>query len=68
MTNNTGIGIVRLMCNRMRGDVRAQSQYVVVINRIIGLVTGKELEITVVVRFKTRNKDRLEWATMVEPM
>ena len=40
----------------------------VVINRIIGLVTGKELEITVVIRFKTRSKDRLEWATMVEPM
>ena len=37
-------------------------------NIMTGLITGKELEITVVARFKARSKDRLEWATMMEPM
>ena len=65
---NTGIGIIRLMCNRMRGEVRIQNQCVTVINGMTGLVTGKELESTVVAKFKARSKDRLEWATMVELM
>ena len=33
-----------------------------------GLVTGKELKITVVASFKARSKNILEWATMVESM
>ena len=45
-----------------------QRQGVTVRNEMTGLVTGKELEITVVVRFKAKRKNRLEWATMVEPM
>ena len=52
----------------MRGDVRITNQSVSVINGITGLVTEKELESTVVVQFKARSKDRLEWATIVKPM
>ena len=39
-----------------------------VMNVFTGLMHGKESEDTVITRFKTRSKDRLNWATMMKSM
>ena len=39
-----------------------------VMNVMTGLVTGKELKITEMTRFKARSKGRMEWSTMMESM